>query len=149
MAAVKEPNGLIAGSHLRPDGATYTPWVRGKCLVWDFTSPDTLAPSHISATSSTGGAAAAQASDLKINKYRALQPSHHFVAVAIETLGPWNTEGLALIKELGRRIEAVTGDKRETSFLLQRLSMAFQLSNVAFITGTLPVSEFTSTANDK
>ena len=46
IAATKEPSGLLAGSSLRPDGATLIPWSRGKCLAWDATTPDTLCMSH-------------------------------------------------------------------------------------------------------
>ena len=33
IVAVKEPTGLLAGSNLRPDGATLIPWSSGKCLT--------------------------------------------------------------------------------------------------------------------
>ena len=126
------------GSNLRPDGTTLIPWTRGKCLAWDATTPDTLAASHLPSTRSQPGAAATHSSLLKVQKYNALAPTHHFVAIAVETLGPWNAEGLAFIRELGRRITLVTGEPRETTFLLQRISIAVQLGNVASITGSLP-----------
>lgn len=138
VAATKEPTGLITGSNLRPDGSTLIPWTRGKCLAWDATTPDTLAMSHLSSTSTQAGAAAAQASMLKDQKYSALTPTFHFVGIAVETLGPWNPEGLAFIRELGRRTSQVTGDQRETAYLLQRISVAVQLGNVASIIGSLP-----------
>jgi hypothetical protein len=141
IAAVKEPTGLLAGSNLRPDGATLIPWSRGKCLAWDATTPDTLAVSHLPSTSNTAGAAAAHASLLKNQKYSALSPTFHFVAIAIETLGPWNLEGLAFVRELGRRTSQVTRDQRETNYLLQRLSVAVQLGNVASFAGTFAVRE--------
>ena len=47
-------------------------------------------------------------------------------------------DGLSFIRELGRRLTAITGDPRETTFLLQRISVAVQLGNVASIMGTLP-----------
>jgi hypothetical protein len=138
IAAVKEPTGLLTGSSLRPDGATLIPWARGKCLTWDATTPDTLANSHLPSTRSQAGAAAAHSSSLKDVKYSAFTPTHLFVPVAVETLGPWNMEGLAFIRELGRRTALITGDPRETSFLLQRVSMAVQLGNAASIVGSLP-----------
>jgi hypothetical protein len=141
IAAGKEPTGLLAGSSLRPDGATLIPWATGKCLAWDFTTPDTLAASHLAATSITAGAAAAHASTQKVQKYRSLTPTHHFVAIAVETLGPWNVEGLDMIRELGRRITLVTGDHRETSYLLQRVSVAVQRGNVSSFVGSLPPKE--------
>jgi len=120
---MKEPCGLLPGSGLRPDGATIIPWVRGKCLAWDATTPDTLAASHLSATRYSAGAAAAHAAAQKDHKYSALTSTHFFVPVAVETLRPWNPEGLQFIKELGRRISLVTEDPRETAFLYFRKSL--------------------------
>ena len=39
-----EPVRLLWGDGKRPDGATLIPFSQSKCLVWDFTCPDTLAP---------------------------------------------------------------------------------------------------------
>ena len=74
IAAIKEPCGLLVGSNLRPDGATLTPWLSGKCLAWDATTPDTLAISHLPSTRSRGGggAAAQHASLMKVQKYASL-----------------------------------------------------------------------------
>ena len=115
VAAVKEPSGLIAASSLRPEGATIIPWVSGKCLAWDATTPDTLAASHLPSISGQAGAAASHASILKCQKYSALSSTHFFVATAVETLGAWNPEGLAFVKELGRRTTLVTGEHRVAS----------------------------------
>jgi hypothetical protein len=60
------------------------------------------------------------------------------VTIAVETLGPWNAQGLDFIKELGRRTSLVTGDPRESSFLLQRISVAVQLGNSTSFAGSLP-----------
>ena len=125
----KEPQGLILGSGLRPDGVSLIPWKNGKCLAWDATVPDTLAPSHVEATSVQVGAAASRAANVKTQKYQALQSSHYIVPLAIETLGPWNHEGLQFVTELGRRLSEQSGDRRETMFLKQRLSVAVQKGN--------------------
>ena len=55
VPAVKEPPGLLRSDGKRPDGATQIPWVAGKCLTWDVTVTDTLAPSYValSATSAS------------------------------------------------------------------------------------------------
>ena len=111
---------------------------------WPGTLPDTLAISHQPSTHAQAGAAAAQASSLKGQKYSALTPTHHFMALAAETLGSWNAEGLAFVQELGRRISLVTADPRETSYLLQRISVAVQRGNVASVTGILPTREKSS-----
>jgi len=138
ISTTKEPSGLLPGSLLRPDGATIIPWVRGKCLAWDATTPDTLAASHLPATRNSAGAAAEHAAALKERKYSALSSTHHFVPVTVETLGPWNPEGLQFIRELGRRIGLVTEDPRETAFLLQKISVAVQMGNAASFVGSLP-----------
>ena len=141
VSAHREPTGTITGSAMRPDGASLIPWIRGKCLAWDATIPDTLAASHLSSTSSQVGAAAAHASASKIQKYGSLLNTYYFVPVAIETLGVWNVEGLELMREIGRRTSVITGDPRETHFLLQRLAVAVQRGNATSITGTLPTAD--------
>ena len=61
--------------------------------------------------------------------------------VAVETFGAWGSQGLKLIKEIGRKICDITGEKRSTFFLLQNILMAIQRGNAACIIGTVPVSE--------
>jgi len=50
VAAMREQSSLVSGTASRPDGTTLIPWVRGKCLAWDATTPDTLTASHINST---------------------------------------------------------------------------------------------------
>jgi len=135
--SLREPSGIITGSNLRPDGVSLVPWNQGKCVVWDATIPDTLAPSHISSTSTLADAAAEQAATLKMTKYSNIPNSYLFIPVAIETLGSYCSDGLHFIQELGRRICRVTGDKRETTYLFQRLSVAIQRGNAASVIGTM------------
>ena len=45
IPAVKEPTGLIRTDGKRPDGSTLVPWSTGKCVLWDVTITDTMAPS--------------------------------------------------------------------------------------------------------
>ena len=113
------------------------PWIRGRCLLWDATCPDTLAQSYIHRTSIEAGAAAATSETKKITKYSLLSDRHEFFPVAIETLGTWGERGLAFINELGKRIAAVSGDNRSTAFLKQRMSLAVQRGNAAAVLGTL------------
>ncbi|CAH2268951.1 jg6978 [Pararge aegeria aegeria] len=61
VPAVLEPIGLARSDGKRPDGMTLIPWRLGRSLVWDATCVDTLAASHIQATSSMVGAAATSA----------------------------------------------------------------------------------------
>jgi hypothetical protein len=52
----------------------------------------------------------------------------------METMGPIDARALAFLADLGRRLTAITGDPREHSFLLQRISMALQRFNcICFI----------------
>ena len=93
----------------------------------------------LSATRNSAGAAAAQAAALKDHKYSALTSTHYFGSITVETLGPWNLEGLQFIKKLGRRISLVTLDPRETAFILQKISVAVQMGNAASFVGSLPL----------
>jgi len=137
VPAVREPPGLTRSDAKRPDGATLVPWAHGRCLLWDATTPDTLAPSHVQRSAVLAGSAALSAQGVKTAKYTSLAVAHDFVPIAIETLGTWGPAGLAFVNELGRRISAVTGDARATDFLRQRLSLAVQRGNAASILGTL------------
>ena len=74
----REPLGLYRSDGKRPDIVTLTPWRAGKCLIWDATSPDTQAASHIKGTSQKAGAAAEQAAILKADKYRELTFKYFF-----------------------------------------------------------------------
>ena len=95
-------------------GATLVPWSCGRCLLWDATCPDTLAPSYIQRSAVEASSAAALAESKKLSKYATLSIAHEFVPVAIETLGSWGSLGLAFVSEVGRRISAVSGDPRST-----------------------------------
>jgi hypothetical protein len=136
VAAIREPPGLLRSDSKRPDGATLVPWSCGRCLLWDATCPDTLAPSYIQRSAVEASSAAALAESKKLSKYATLSIAHEFVPVAIETLGSWGSLGLAFVSEVGRRISAVSGDPRSTSFLKQRLQMAVQRGNAAAVLGT-------------
>jgi len=133
IPAVKEPVSLLQQDGKRPDGTTLIPWARGKPMAWDVTVPDTFAESHLGHTAREPGATANKALAGKAIKYHALSTTHIFFPVAVETAGAWNQLAVELIQELGRHIAAVTGDTRETVFLL-RLSIALQSGNaIAFL----------------
>ena len=137
MPAELEPSGLLRGDGKGPDGSTLTPWARGKCLVWDFTSPGTLAQSHLQQSSLAVGSAALAAEAKKRTKYDQLARSSIFVPFVIESLGAWGQEALAFSSELGSRVAEKTGERRSTAFFRQRMIVAIQKGNAASVRGTL------------
>src|SRR6218665_2204236 len=112
--------------------------VRGLCLTWDVTVPDTHAMSHLAHTSINAGEAAERAAESKRTMYSTITNTHAIVAVVVETEGAWCREGLQLISELGSRIRDATHDPMETSYIFQRISVALQRENAICISGTLP-----------
>ena len=133
----KEPKGLTRdGTDKRVDGCTLIPWQCGKAITWDVTIPDTLAQSHLPKTSCVSGAAAEDASLRKIAKYTGVRQRYDFVAIAVETLGPMNEDGVNFLLEIGRRLSSISGDPRETSFLLQRVSVTLQRYNAIAFRGS-------------
>ena len=138
IPSTKEPLGLHRTDAKRPDGVTLTAWQAGKCLLWDATSPDTQAASHLNGTSKKAGAAAEQAANLKIEKYRELIPKYLFVPVAVETLGPINEEGANFLCDLGSRIKKITQDRLEKCHIFQRISVAVQRGNALSFAGCFP-----------
>ena len=119
---------------------TLIQYKRGRCLVWDFTCRDTLAPSHISKSNAGAGVVAADAEADKTRKYSNLEESHIFTPVSVETMGRWGPSALRLITELGSKIAGATGEPRSTSFLLQSIGMAVQRGNAISVLGTLPTT---------
>ena len=97
---------------------------------------DTVPKSYVNPSSLSAGAAAEQAAERKTTKYIHLMDRYTFVPIAVETLGPINQEGADFLAHLGRLISGVTGDSREHSFLLQRISMAIQRFNAVCFKGT-------------
>jgi len=82
-----------------------------------------LASSHLN-TAVTGHGAVANVAEAKQKaKYACLSPAFDFIPIAFETLGPLGDEANDVIHTLGRRIMSVTGERRATEFLLQRLSV--------------------------
>ncbi|CAH2240125.1 jg6379 [Pararge aegeria aegeria] len=113
-------------------------YIQIRSLLWDATCVDTLAASHIQATSSMVGAAATSAEQAKKRKYENLDSSFIFVPFGVETLGPCGPEARALFKELSKKVIGSTGDPRAGSYFGQRISLAIQRGNAASILGTVP-----------
>jgi len=129
----KEPVGLTRLDGKRPDGLTLIPWQGGKSLTWYVTVVSTLADSYLHSTSRSAGSAAEAASVRKKSKYSTLPSDLIFQPVAMETHCPLNASALNFLSEVGRRLSSVSGDSRETSFLLQRLSVIVQRFNSVLI----------------
>ena len=140
IQATLEPTNLSRLNNIRPDVLTYLSWKQGKPLIWDFTCADTTCESYVKISAKKAGSAAEFREDEKSKHYKDLT-NYHFVPVAVETFGAWGPQGLKLIKDIGKRICEVSGEKRSTFFLLQNIYMAIQRGNAACIVGTAPVSE--------
>ena len=143
MHAELEPPRLLLGDGKRPDGASLDPWRVGSYLVWDFTCPDTLAPSHLQLSSSTAGSVAQKAEGKKRVKYVELVASGNFsfIPVAVETLGVWGPSAHALCCDISGRLASESGDSRFNAFLMQRLSLAIQRGKAAAVVGTFPTCD--------
>jgi hypothetical protein len=66
-----------------------------------------------------------------------LTPTFCFVPDTVETLGAIGDGGDELMHDLRHRISEVTGRRRVTEFLLQRLNVAIQCGNAANVLGIL------------
>jgi hypothetical protein len=122
--STKEPAGLFRSDGKRPDGATLIPWSKGKYMCWDATVVHTCAASYLS--NSSLSPASEHAANNKIAKYSGLPSTHVFIPIAFETLGPINSSAIEFLNEVGRRLTNISGEKREPSFLFQRLSVCIQ-----------------------
>ena len=137
VPSTKEPAGLLRGDGKRPDGLILVPWQSGRSLTWDVTVMDTLANSYTPTTSVTSCGAAEAAATRKRAKYAEIIQSHHFVPIAIETLGPINMDGQRFLDGLGERLSSISSDARETTFLYQRLSVLIEIFNAVAFRGSL------------
>lgn len=141
IPAVKEPTSLSQTDGKRPDGLTLTTWKEGKCLIWDVTIADTVCQSYINQCSKSSAAAADIRENQKISKYQNLANDYCFVPIGIESFGSWGAEGHTLIKSIEKKISEVRGEKRSTSYLFQRISIAIRRGNACCVLGTVPHTE--------
>ena len=128
-----EPVGVDRGDGKRPDGLTVFPFSNGRCLCWDATCVDTFAVSHVNNSAISAGFAARAAEVSKRRKYAALAARYRFEPVALETTGTYGETTGPLISQIGRRISELSGERRETLWLEQRLGLAVQRGNAASI----------------
>jgi hypothetical protein len=131
-----EPTSLIRQNERRPDGISLSLWKNGRCLAWNFTCPDTQAPSHLNTAINGPGVVACETKEKKRAKYASLMLTF-FVPIAEETFGALGDGSDELMHDLARRISEVTGERRATEFLLQRLSVVIQRGNAASVLGTV------------
>jgi len=59
-----------------------------------------------------------QPSVSKVDKYSALERTHFFQPIAVESLGAMNRSAHLFLNELGQKISAVSGEQRDGSYLL-------------------------------
>ena len=123
--SIKEPSGLLPGEDKRPDGPTLVPWQGGRCLAWDATVIDTLAPSYVAVSAQVIGSAAQAAAERKVSKYAGPSAYHLFVPIAIETLGPINEAGHSSCPNW----EDVS---RQSQTILESLSLFFSASSFSY-----------------
>ena len=136
LECVLEPTGLDRGDGRRPDGMTLFPYSRGKCLIWDATCSDTFSATAIIDSALKPGSAARCAEERKRVKYSSLCERYTFVPFAVETTGVLGPAAALLVKDLGKRLTASTGDRRETAWLAQRISVAVARGNAASVLAT-------------
>jgi hypothetical protein len=136
IPATKEPTGLNRRDGKRPDGLTLIPWQGGRSLVWDVTVVSTLAVSYVDMAATGAGLVAEQAADRKSVKYTDLAANYIFQPIAVENLGPLNSSALIFLNDLGRKLCALSGEARETSFLFQRISVSIQRFNSVLLHNT-------------
>ena len=81
-------------------------------------------------------AAARNAEVRKQRHYSEISSRYKFVPIAVETSGVLGPATSKFIRELGQLITARTGERRETEWLRQRLSMALVRGNAAAVLAT-------------
>ena len=128
-----EPVGMDRGDGRRPDGVTIFPYSRGRSLCWDATCADTFCSSAVLDTAITPGAAADRAEARKRARYMDISQRYIFEPVSVETSGVLGISTLSFLRGLGKRISAHTGDKRESRWLFERISLAIARGNAASI----------------
>jgi len=133
IPATKEPSGLVMQDGKRPDGLTLIPWQGGKSLAWDVTVVSTLAQSYVDRAATDVGMVAELAAERKLIKYSNLPSNLIFQPIVVENLGAFSSSSSDFISVLDHKISSVSGEERETSFLLQRLSVALQRFNAVLL----------------
>ena len=118
---------------------TIIPWANGCSMVWDATCVDTLASTYLRKSAMSPRSAAEMAAKKKHEKYSNLKRDGYiFIPVAVETMGPWASEGRRLFDMIGSQLREVTGDRKASFYFSQRISLAIQRGNGATVVGCVP-----------
>ena len=133
MPSWLEPVGVSRTDGRHPDGITVFPFSGGRSLCWDATCVDTFAETHLMDSAMRAGAAAEKQEQLKRQKYTELSERFRFEPLAVETTGVLGPSSLKFVAELGNRIRQYTGERRETQWLFQRISLAVARGNAASV----------------
>jgi len=83
------------------------------------------------------------AASRKEEKFANIGSRYLFAAIAVETLGPFNTSACQLFGNLGRKISASSGDDREGAFLFWRVSVLVPRFNAVLLHDSLPTPDCT------
>ena len=102
-------------------------------LCWDATCVNTFAESSVNDSAVEAGRAAAKAELSKRAKYPDMVRRFRFEPIAIETSGVYGPSTCVIVQEIGKKISQISGDKRESMWLKQRLSIAIQRGNALSI----------------
>ncbi len=141
MSSLLEPTGLFRDDeNKRPDGITYTAYERGRAMVWDSTCADSLAASNMAGRSKKPGMASEKAAARKHSKYTKIKANYHFIAFAVESLGPWSKDAIDFINKVGSNLKRITGEPKSKHYLIQRVSLAIQQGNALSIISSIPKS---------
>merc|ERR1712055_648245 len=133
VGAIREPVGLNRGDGKRPDGISVNRFSRGMSLCWDATCVNTFAESSVNDSAIDAGRAAAKAELSKRAKYPDMVRRFRFEPIAIETSGVYGPSTCFIVQEIVKKILQISGDKRESMWLKQRLSIAIQRGNALSI----------------
>ena len=120
------------GKH--PDGIIMVPWICGRHMVWDVTTPDTIAPSYIMSATNDIGAVEALTEEGKNPKNISTVASYSFSPIAIETSGAVGPQMAEFLHELGNYLFGFTSEEKAHTciYLLQRVQRGNAASNLGF-----------------
>ena len=95
-----------------------------------------MSPTYLSLASSGASRVANLAKTRKKHLYQEIEPTHHFIPIAIETSSIFSDEALAFFKELGYRLRSKTQDSQSFNQICQRISVCMQIFNSVSILGS-------------